>query len=90
MTADPTSLTAREVAAWYDSIRTRLPVLALSLEFPYDAAHAQRLAEGHPCARCEQPAAVAIIGRHADDVNRWVDLCADCLIWVRSAGPTAD
>lgn len=78
--------TLEEVVRWYDQVRARLPVVVLSsTQQIADAVDQRILEDGRTCARCLNPATQAAVGRNDDDADRWLDLCADCYLWVQSA-----
>jgi hypothetical protein len=81
-----------QVVEWYASVRTSLPVLTLQAGDTdvSDAIERRRHVEGRDCARCQSPAQPAVVGRYENDVDRLVDLCPDCFLWIKYAAMDHD
>lgn len=78
--------TLDEVYEWYETVRTHLPVTVFQAgETASEAIRRRALEHGLACSRCGRPATSSTVGRQDGDVDRWVDLCADCFVWVGNA-----
>jgi hypothetical protein len=55
-------------------------------------ATSERLAQGHTCFMCGQPAMTAMVVHHPEDLwsPRWLDACASCRSWLMKGSLAAE
>lgn len=75
---------AEGMFALFDNYPDLLPIAAVNSE-NFRQKTVERAESRLPCVHCGAESRSAFLARHRSAGFRWIDLCSECLPWVREA-----